>query len=341
VSAFGFARSNHRATPPLVLKYRADIRTLVVMASFFALITAAWQLPAGWMQAVATVVIAQISFVCAVITHNTIHCPMFKSRWLNKLTQVVLTLTYGHPVSSFVPGHNLAHHHAPQSARDVMRTTKLRFRWNLLNQLFHPLVVSGAIMKGEWEYCSRMRTERPRWFRQLMIETVVLVAFVVTLGVLDFWKLILFVILPYQFAAWGIIGINFFQHDGCDEHHPHNHSRNFTGRFTNWWLFNNGFHAIHHMHPSLHWSLLREAHDREVAPYNHPNLDQASLFGYGLRALVWPGKRLRYDGAPLVLPDPIPDESWVPARGETPATLALGAEEDDPSDPASLNEARA
>jgi fatty acid desaturase len=321
-----------------MLKYRADIRTLVVIGSFFLLLAGAWLTTpglddggaafSGWSYLWA-VAIAQVSFVCAVITHNTIHCPMFHQRWANKFTQVVLTLTYGHPVSSFVPGHNLAHHHAPQSARDVMRTTKLRFRWNLLNHLLHPAVVSRGVVKGEWDYTVAMRTERPRWFRQLMIESVIYLAFVVGLLILDWQKFVLFVFIPHQFAAWGIIGINFQQHDGCDEHHPYNHSRNFVGGLTNWWLFNNGYHGIHHMHPSMHWSLLPDAHARELAPFIHPNLDQRSLAAYAFRTCIWPGRRLRYDGSPVVLPDPVADEPWVPKRGETPHTAALGAEDDD------------
>lgn len=326
--AAGLPRGN---SAPAVLRYAADRRTLAVVSSFFVLVFLAWQLDPGNLWRLPWIVaIAQVSFVCAVITHNTIHAPIFHSRWLNKVFQVVLTLTYGHPVSSFVPGHNLAHHHAPQSARDVMRTTKLRFRWNLLNQLLHPMVVSRSIMKGEFEYASAMRKERPRWFRQLMLETFVWVAFMAVLAVIDLEKFLLFVLIPHQFAAWGIIGINFLQHDGCDEHSAYNHSRNFVGRLTNWWTFNNGYHTIHHMRPNLHWSLLPEAHAREVSPHIHPNLEQRSLLGYAFKTCIWPGKRLRYDGTPYVLPPALKDESWVPGR--SPATASLGAEDDQAPD---------
>jgi fatty acid desaturase len=312
-----------------VLKYRADTRTLAVVTSYFILLALAWNTgPTGWALLPWIIAIAQISFVCAVITHNTIHAPIFKSRNLNRLFQVVLSLTYGHQVSTFVPGHNLSHHHAPQSASDVMRTTKLRFRWNLLNQLLHPAFVSGAIMKGEIAYARAMRTERPKWFRQLMLETAVLIVFMGSLLVLDWQKFLLFVFIPHQFAAWGIIGINFVQHDGCDEHSPYNHSRNFVGALTNWWTFNNGYHGMHHLRPSLHWSLLPEAHARELAPFIHPNLDQKSLIAYCWRAYIWPGRRLRYDGTPYVLPPPIKDASWIPGRNDTPVTASMGAEDE-------------
>ncbi len=54
---------------------------------------------------------------------------------------------------------------------------------------------------------------------------------------------LVFVMLPHQYAAWGIMGINFVQHDGCDGEHPYNHSRNFKGAVVNWFTFNNGFHG--------------------------------------------------------------------------------------------------
>ena len=90
-----------------------------------------------------------IAFLGAVATHNTMHVPVFKARRLNQILQVALTLVYGHPVSSFVPGHNLSHHRYIESQRDVMRTTKARFRWHLLNLLFFMHIVGSDIMRAE------------------------------------------------------------------------------------------------------------------------------------------------------------------------------------------------
>ena len=63
--------------------------------------------------------------------------------------QALLSLTYGHTVSTYVPGHNLSHHKYTQQPKDVMRTTKLRFNWNLWNGLFfQQSVVSFECCKG-------------------------------------------------------------------------------------------------------------------------------------------------------------------------------------------------
>src|SRR5690606_19034545 len=125
----------------------------------------------------------------------------------------------------------------------------------------------------------------------------------------------------HQYAAWGIVTMNVLQHDGCDERSEWNHSRNFVGRLVNFWTFNNGFHTIHHMPPVLHWSLLPEAHAREVAPHIHPILEQRSLIAYIVRTFLVPGRRVTYEGVPFRPAPPGPDENWIPRPEETPEDL--------------------
>ena len=137
----------------------------------------------------------------------------------------------------------------------------------------------------------------------------------------DWKKALLFVFVPHLGAVWGITAVNFVQHDGCDEDHPYNHSRNFVGKWFNWLTFNNGFHGMHHMQPGLHWSLLGEKHAELIAPHIHPALDQRSLTVYLLRTFVFTTKRLRYDGTPVVLPPEGADEDWIGSPAEAAAAL--------------------
>ncbi|MEZ4440688.1 MAG: fatty acid desaturase [Polyangiaceae bacterium] len=310
-----------------MLRYRADLRTLAFVAIYFGLTIGLWIVqPKQWFIAVPWVIVTCFfSFFGAVITHNTVHAPVFEQRWLNRIFQVVLTLTYGHPVSSFVPGHNLSHHKHTQSRKDVMRTSKMRFRWNLLNGLFFMFRMAPDIMRADSKYAAAMRTRKPAWFHQMLLELISLYAVYAVLLILDWRLFLLYVYLPHRYAGWGIITMNLLQHDGCDETSAYNHSRNFTGRWVNFFTFNNGFHTIHHHKASLHWSLTPEAHAEEIAPHIDPRLDEPSLLAYVWRAFIWPAKRLRYDGTPLVLPEEGPDEDWIPAPKETPQDVSLGA----------------
>lgn len=308
-----------------MLRHLADLRTIAFVLVYFTLLGVGFGTELSWATTpLLTVSLCLMSFFCAVATHNTIHAPIFRSKPANRVFQAVLTVCYGHPVSAYVPGHNLSHHRYTQTDRDIMRTTKLRFRWNLLNQLAFSTVVGPAIMKANIDYVKAMRKERPGWYRQFLIEAAIYVAFLITFLVLDWQKFLLFVLIPHQYAAFGIMGINFIQHDGCDRDHPYNHSRNFTGKLVNWFTFNNGYHGIHHMHPSLHWSKLPEAHARELRPHLHPELDRTSLLAYMWQAYAIPGKRMRYDGTPVVLDPAVPDAAWFHAR-ETFDPADLGA----------------
>ncbi|MCO4771199.1 MAG: fatty acid desaturase [Deltaproteobacteria bacterium] len=337
------------------LRYQEDRRTLGFVATYMTLVGVGWvmwdSMPVGlrvaWVAATCV-----FSFFCAVITHNTIHVAVFKKRSWNRLWQYIISVCYGHPVSAFVPGHNLSHHLHTQSRRDVMRSTKVNFRWNLLNQLLFMPALAGDISNADFQYARAMRTERPKWFAQWVREWVFFLAVLGTLLVIDLgnlpaglwpqgpaevpgaiWavlvgcqKFLLLAMLPHLYAAWGIIGINYIQHDGTDQNHPYNHSRNFVGKFVNWWTFNNGFHGIHHKYPGLHWSKAPAVHAKEIAPYIHPSLDQTSLLVYLFGAYGFPGKRVMYDGSEYVFPEEGPDEEWIPGRGDTPENVSLGAE---------------
>ena len=296
-----------------MLRYRADLRTLAFIASYFLLILLGFGSSLSLLQTVGLMLMLSIlSFLCAVITHNTVHTPIWYSKTLNRVTQIILTLTYGHPVSAYVPGHNLSHHMHTQTAKDLMRTSKLRYKWNLLNQLLFAWTVGPTIFLANWQFAKKAYREDPAWFRQFTLETIAYISYLSLALVLDVQKFILFVVIPHQFAAWGIMGINYVQHDGCHASHSYNHSRNFTGRLINWLTFNNGYHGIHHMHPDLHWSLLPEVHNKELKPFIHPNLDQNNFPKYLWYSFVWPGQRVDFLGNPVVLPPPVEDEQWLP-----------------------------
>ena len=314
-----------------MLRYRADLRTIFFVALYFGMTAALWvllpddlwsdrsQIQWAWVIPL-FVAICVTSFMGAVSTHNAVHCPIFKSRGLNKVWQVILSLTYGHPVSSYVPGHNLSHHKHTQSRRDVMRTTKLRFRYNLLNVLFFFLRCVPSIMRADAAYSKSMRKKHPKWFRQLAFEGATLAVVTVALFVLDWQKALALWLVPHLYAQWGIVTMNVLQHDGCDAESEYDHSRNFVGKAVNWWTYNNGFHTIHHEKPGLHWSLTPEAHAEKIAPHIHPNLDQKSLLAYIWRAFIL-GKRETYDGQPYMPPVDGPDEEWIPDPRSTPQDL--------------------
>jgi fatty acid desaturase len=305
------------------LRYAADLRSLGFVAVYWGLLAFQWVVePRRYALAGLLLVLTCVmSFLCAVITHNAIHSPLFRARSANRVLQVILSLSYGSAVSAFVSGHNLSHHRHTQSPRDVMRTTKVRHASNLVNILEFVVKVGIAIARNDLEYAKAMRARHGVWYRQYRIENYAVWLATGLLLLVDWRKGLLYWVAPHLYAAWGIISMNYLQHDGCDIEHPYNHSRNFVGKIVNWWTFNNGYHGLHHDRPGLHWSLLPAEHRRLYSPFVAPELEQKSLLVYLFKTFVWPGRRVTFDGKPVVLPPPTPDESWIPRPEETPGDL--------------------
>jgi fatty acid desaturase len=292
------------------LRNRADIRTLGTVGVYWVLFALGWTLrPHGFWAAGLVTALCVSAFLCAVVAHNVVHCPVFKQRWLNQLFQLWLSLSYGFPISEYLPGHNLSHHKFTQAREDVMRTSKVNFRWNLLNLLAFFFYVAPAVTTENYRYKRVMKNVNQAWARQLDREIVAVWSVKALLLFLDWRLALLYCFIPHLFAVWGITTINLVWHDGCDMDHPQNHSRNFLGPVFNWFTFNNGYHGMHHQAPGLHWSLLPEQHRIHMAGID-PRLEQGSLWSYLIKAFVYPGKRVTYDGRPLVV-TPVSDTSWV------------------------------
>jgi fatty acid desaturase len=306
-----------------VLRYRSDIRTLAFIAAYFAALGGAWSLSLARPLPViaALVFLCWISWINAVITHNVIHLPLWRSPVLNKITRAALSLTYGFPVNEYVPGHNLSHHRYTQERRDVMRTTKVRLSWNLANILTFFPMVAFDVMRANAKYVEFAKDTRRDWYSERNVQVVLTWSLKIALLFVDWRKALLFVFVPHLGAVWGVTTVNYLWHDGCDAAHRYNHSRNFVGRFFNWFHFNNGFHGMHHLEAGLHWSLLPERHAALIAPHIHPALEQKSLIVYLVRTFVLERRRLRYDGAPVVLPEEGEDEDWIGPAAEAESAL--------------------
>lgn len=308
-----------------MLRFKEDVRTLATLAVCSLSVGAAWHFnPSGWLALPVIVWLCALSWLCAVIAHNVVHGPVFKQRWLNRWLQVWVSLCYGFPISDYVPGHNLSHHRYLQKAEDVMRTSRVNFRWNLLNLIFFMAAVTPGIVRGNGLYLKQVGRTASLWRRQLLLESIFVWGFKIAVLVVDWQRGLLFVWLPHLFANWGIVSVNLLQHDGCDENDKVNHSRNFVGTLFNFFTLNNGYHGAHHDVPGLHWSLLPKYHAEHLAPTIHPALEQKSLFVYLVKTYVWPAKRLTYDGKPLVV-TPLASKDWVQTDDTVPPDTMVAA----------------
>jgi fatty acid desaturase len=225
-----------------------------------------------------------------VANHNHQHCRTFISRRLNALYGIALSLAIGLPATAIIPMHNFNHHVHNNHPADFVRAGIVAFRCNLLNLLLFPLVALMRYAPVKARELAAWRHTRPHLFRQIWLERLAVYPVLLTLFVLRPLETALYFVIPQVFGQWGILAINHVQHDGCDPNSGLNHSRNFVGRWLNWWLLNNGFHTAHHARPGLHWSRLPEFHAK-LSGRIDPALNRRSLAAALWEFYIWPARR--------------------------------------------------
>lgn len=280
----------HPNLPSFVLiRKPEDVRTVLWPALLFGLTRVCWKFDAY----AGIPLLMYFTFACAAISHNSMHCRVFYFDNIEQVWRVVLSLSYGHPVNTFIPGHNLSHHKFLQKEEDLMRTDQMQYEWPILNLLLFHATVAPKVFKQDMDYMLRSWRESRaagRWC-EYTVSTCVQMCAVVGVQLWLLWidvrKAVLLWWLPRFFAQWAIVTMNLLQHHGCDsDEKKYNFARNFVSPELNYLMFNNGYHTIHHKIPNAHWSQYPYLHRRIVKPEIRPELDEPSMIGYVWKTYV-------------------------------------------------------
>lgn len=244
------------------------------------------------------------TYCCAIASHNHNHCPTFTSPIANALYGGWLSIFYGYPIFAWIPTHNQNHHKYVNGPGDDTRTTRYAPRDTWWRAMTYPMASiiyqSPAITRYLVAHYRRaMAGQRRRALLGIVFQYAALVsghalAFGIATGLHGFTlgcvAYALALGIPALFAIWAVLLTNYLQHVGCDAASKHDHSRNFVGQRTNWWLFNAGYHTVHHEHPGTHWSRYPAMHAAR-AGLIHPRLNQPTLFSYCWNAYVHPAEQ--------------------------------------------------
>lgn len=264
----------------------SDVRSVVFVVTALALMAVQWsdtlRHPALWVASLC------LAFFACVIDHNHQHRAVFLPRRLNQLFGVLLTWAIGQPASAIIPMHVENHHVHNNHDEDFVRTSLVAFRWRFLNLVLFPFVAIRGYARVKSRDLRAWARRRPKLYRQLVLERWALYPLAAALLVAAPRDTLVFVILPWLYGQWGILAVNHVQHAGCDPASRLGHTRNFTGRWLNWWTFNNGYHSAHHLRPALHWSRLPRLH-AELEPHLDPRLQERSMLAAVARLYLWPG----------------------------------------------------
>lgn len=262
-------------TKTLLLRERADRRTLALLAVVAAAYAAQWTWTTWW----ATPWLGFGAFVACAAKHNHMHHPTFRRPSHNLLFQHALALLTGTTATGILQPHNRRHHGANQSARDFVRCSIVSFRSNALNLIAFPFVAIWTMRREKDDELALWRAGRPKLFRRALVERLVLGAFAVAVLVVDAGAAVATFFAPWLLGQLALVAINLVQHQDCDPASDVDHSRDVVGPVLNYVLLNSGFHAAHHLRPSLHWSRLPAHHAAHVEPRRRAPLTHRTLAG--------------------------------------------------------------
>jgi fatty acid desaturase len=277
------------ARDPWLVKHPTEWRQIGIVTVYWSILGAMYFVPAC-RNVLFFAGACYFSFLNAVVIHNHMHQGIFRSKPLNLAWRRVLSFGALYPATVNIPAHNLVHHHFDDDGQpDWAAPDHVGFRWHLLNLIHFPNVAGPNTFDGVQRWAEV--GGREDFKRQYLWDNAFAFGLTGVLMAFDFWTTLFFIVLPQLYGARCILRINIIQHDRCDTTSEWNHSRNFVGRAFNWIMCNNGYHTIHHNRAGLHWSVLADAHDREVKPRIDPALDEKSMVLFLLRTYVLGIKR--------------------------------------------------
>ncbi len=283
------------------LRHRADVRTLVwAFLLMPAAAAAQYAVPrlAGWLLPVSM----YLAYSAGVIAHNHNHSPTFFGRRMNALLAAWISFFYGYPVFAWIPTHNENHHKHVNGPGDATSTLAMKRDSGLVAALVFPVISAAAQEPLIARFVARAKRTNPRAYAAYAVQRlVVFVGHAAALGLAVGLHGALRGALVYAsalgapaaLALWGLMFTNYVQHVDCDPASRWRRSRDFVSGWMNFFVFDNGFHTVHHERPGLHWSQTRQAHAR-IAHLLDPHLQESSIFAYALREYVVKAWRPRF-----------------------------------------------
>jgi len=197
-----------------------------------------------------------------VVTHNFLHTPFFRRKWLNRAFPVL------NSANLFLPQvlykyHHLTHH---QYANDPIRngttldpSSTFRYGKDGQQEGFVSYSALGLFRDGTSQAYREAIKHGQR--SQFWME---LAAVVVTAGLwiaID-WRWFLLGFVPTFYAGWFLALLeNYYEHHRArDPDSRLADSVSYYGRWYNLMMFNEGYHQEHHLKPHLHWTRRPQVH---------------------------------------------------------------------------------
>jgi fatty acid desaturase len=197
------------------------------------------------------------------------HSPPFKKEWgfLNNYLPWILGPLFGIPSALYV-SHHIMMHHADDNL-PVDRSSTMRFQRDSFVDFLRYMFRFMFAVSFDLVAYHRGKNRRKGVEKAIVGEGCMLVA-IIALTVIN-WRASLFVaILPSLLMRFFMMVGNWGNHAFIDPKAPENlyrNSCNIINTFHNKRNFNDGYHIIHHVHSTLHWSELPAEFDSNIDVY--------------------------------------------------------------------------
>ncbi len=221
------------------------------------------------------------------LVHAVAHRRSFtrEGRWVERWILWGIPLLYGISPPAY-PAHHLAMHHAEGNGSEDVSTT-LQYKrddpWAFL-RYYLGFLVFGLLQLG------RYLAARRRWrlLRRVVAAELAFWALAGVLLVLAPVPSLVVVVVPYVLTRFFLMAGNWAQHAFVNLKASHDHLGNATVLLNarhNERCFNDGYHAVHHRHPAMHWTEMPQAYERDRLTYaGHGTL---VLDGLSNNQVVW------------------------------------------------------
>ncbi len=211
-----------------------------------------------------------MNFSLHITIHHFVHFK-YSNRLMNILFESLYTLNLGLPFNFYQMQH-FNHHRYDNSIGDFSSTWILKENKivpkGLFRYVFMWWVPSGVnmIVKAESEGYLSIKEKK-----KLLPQLILIGALYILIGLINPWYCLMYIIMIY--IGWSLISLTNY-----GQHLPRKYGEEFTysysGRWYNFFFFNNGLHHEHHKEPNLNYNELKNS---KVNPLFVPHL-LASLF---------------------------------------------------------------
>jgi len=257
----------------LKLEHPANIGPLVHIACWIGLLAVGLLVPAAtnWYLAVPLIVtLTLLNFSITIgVLHMHTHRPLSVSRRVNRVIDVLCCMPAALTAAEMREVHILNHHRYNDGPGDVTSTAGrehgLRAVWYWIR---YGVVVKNHTVRTTFA-ANASPGRRKRRYQFMLDFTLVVVLIVTTWYVTDTTRFTLFYWIPFivtqvnsGYFAW----LTHAPARGLDD--DPSKSMNTVGNWLNFFIFNQGYHSVHHRYPGIHWSQIPDKLDfmRKVEP---------------------------------------------------------------------------